>query len=204
MQEWVESAQLPNVIGLQTIQSPTINYVKDLLANGYIGKVLSANLRVSVNYLGGGDQVTADLYGNLLTIVGGHNLDTFTYMVGDFKELAAVTAQQFPDIEVEDIRKITKKTADDQIMITGILTNGAAASVHIQGGVKHKTGLSLEIFGEEGTIILNAPASFQFGSHQLRGAGLTEKDFHNLSIPDHITLSHPFLYHEFLETIYFT
>ncbi|URJ51876.1 hypothetical protein MF626_001328 [Paenibacillus polymyxa] len=75
-----------------------------------------------------------------------------------------------------DIHKIIKKTTDDQILITGKLTNGAAASVHIQGGVKHQTGLTLEIFGDKGTIVLSAPASIQFGSHQLRGAGPTDKE----------------------------
>lgn len=95
--------------------------------------------------------------GNLLTIVGGHNLDAFTYMLGDFTELSAVTAQQFPEVELADIHKFIKKTTDDQILITGKLTNGAAASIHIQGGVKHQTGLILEIFGDfvEDQIFVN-------------------------------------------------
>ncbi|MFC6232733.1 hypothetical protein ACFQI7_33695 [Paenibacillus allorhizosphaerae] len=63
-------------------------------------------------------------------------------------------------------------------------SNGAADSVHIQGGVRHQTGLTLEIFGDKGTIVLIAPASIQFGSHQLRGAGPTDKKLHELTIPD--------------------
>ncbi|MDQ0208654.1 Gfo/Idh/MocA family protein [Alkalicoccobacillus murimartini] len=191
MQEWVESGNVPNVIGLQSRQSPTINYVKDLLADGYVGNVLSANLKISIDAMGGvADGASAYLFdkkigGNLLTIVGGHNLDAFTQMVGDFKELSAVTAQQFPEVELTDVQKTIKKDTDDQIMITGKLTNGATASVHIQGGVKHQTGLTLEIFGDEGTITLNAPASIQFGFHQLRGANSTDKELQDLSIPDH-------------------
>jgi predicted dehydrogenase len=190
MQEWVESRQLPNAIGLQARQDPAINYVKDLLAEGYVGKLLSANLKISIDGMGGvADKATAYLFdreigGNLLTIVGGHNLDTFSYMLGEFKELSAVTAQQFPEVELVDIQKVIEKTTDDQILITGKLTNGTAASVHIQGGVKHQTGLTLEIFGDKGTIVLNAPASIQFGSHQLRGAGPTDKELHELTIPD--------------------
>ncbi|MNP33258.1 hypothetical protein D3C76_1264840 [compost metagenome] len=119
----------------------------------------------------------------MLTIVGGHNLDAFTYMLGDFTELSAVTAQQFPEVELVDIHKVITKTTDDQILITGKLTNGVAANVHIQGGVKHQTGLTLEIFGDKGTIVLSAPASIQFGSHQLRGAGPTDQELHELTIP---------------------
>ncbi|MNO12519.1 1,5-anhydro-D-fructose reductase [compost metagenome] len=190
MQEWVVSRQLPNAIGLQARQAPAINYVKDLLAEGYVGKVLSANFKLSIDGLGGvADKASAYLFdrkigGNLLTIVGGHNLDAFTYMLGEFTELSAVTAQQFPEVELVDIQKIIQKTTDDQILITGKMTNGAAVSVHIQGGVKHQTGLTLEIFGDKGTIVLSAPASIQFGSHQLRGAGPTDKELHELTIPD--------------------
>ncbi|WP_339314796.1 Gfo/Idh/MocA family oxidoreductase [Paenibacillus sp. FSL R10-2734] len=190
MQELVVSNQLPNAVGLQARQAPAINYVKDLLAEGYVGKVLSANLKISLDGMGGvADKATAYLFdrkfgGNLLTIVGGHNLDAFTYMLGDFTELSAVTAQQFPEVELVDIHKFIKKTTDDQILITGKLTNGAAASIHIQGGVKHQTGLTLEIFGENGTIVLSAPASIQFGSHQLRGAGSMDQELHELTIPD--------------------
>jgi predicted dehydrogenase len=190
MQEWVESAQLPNAIGLQARQAPAIQYVKDLLAEGYVGKVLSANLKISINGMGGvGDKSSAYLFdrkigGNLLTILGGHNLDAFTHMLGDFTELSAHTAQQFPEVELVDIQKVIKKTTDDQILITGKLTSGTAASVHIQGGVKHQTGLTLEIFGDEGTIVMSAPASIQFGSHQLRGAGPTDNELRELTIPD--------------------
>ncbi len=189
MQEWVASGHLPNAIGLQGRQAPAINYVKDLLKEGYVGNVLSANLRISLDGMGGvADKATAYLFdrkigGNLLTIVGGHNLDAFTYMLGDFTELSAVTAQQFPEVELVDIHKSIKKTTDDQILITGKLTNGAAASVHIQGGVKQQTGLTLEIFGDKGTIVLSAPASIQFGSHQLRGAGAMDQELHELTIP---------------------
>ncbi|WP_141501065.1 Gfo/Idh/MocA family protein [Paenibacillus luteus] len=190
MQEWVASAQLPNAIGLQARQAPAVQYVKDLLADGYVGKVLSANLKISIDGMGGvSDKSNAYLFdrkigGNLLTIVGGHNLDAFTHMLGDFTELSALTAQQFPEVELVDIKKVIKKTTDDQIMITGKLTSGAAAIVHIQGGVKHQKGLTIEIFGDKGTIVLSAPASIQFGSHQLRGAGPTDNELRELTIPD--------------------
>lgn len=190
MQEWAKSQQLPNAIGLQARQAPAINYVKDLLAEGYVGKILSANLKISIDGMGGlADKATSYLFdrkvgGNLLTIVGGHNLDAFTYMLGDFKEISAVTAQQFPEVKLLDIQKVIEKTTDDQILIAGKLSNDATASVHIQGGVKHQTGLTLEIFGDKGTIVLNAPASIQFGSHQLRGAGPTDSELHELTIPD--------------------
>ncbi|SDO48209.1 Gfo/Idh/MocA family protein [Alkalicoccus daliensis] len=191
MQDWVESRQLNNAIGLQARQAPAVNYVKDLVAEGYVGKVLSANLKISMDVMGGvGDKATAYLYdrragGNLFTIVGAHNLDAFTYMLGEFKELSAVTAQQYPQVELVDIGEVIEKTTDDQILITGKLENDAVANVHIQGGVKHQTGLTLEILGDKGTLVLEAPASIQFGSHELRGAGPNDAALQHLPVPDH-------------------
>lgn len=190
MQQWVEEHQIPTAIGLQARQAPAIKYVKDLLKEGYVGKVLSAQLKVSMKGMGGkADKSTAYLFdhtygGNLLTIVGGHNIDAFTYMVGDFAELSATTAQQYAEVELEDIQKVIEKTTDDQILVTGKLTNGAAASIHIQGGVKHQTGVTIEIFGDQGTIVLHAPMTIQFGSHDLLGASSADAELQELTIPD--------------------
>ncbi|MFD1990478.1 Gfo/Idh/MocA family protein [Paenibacillus nicotianae] len=190
MQQWVEEHQIPTAIGLQARQAPAIKYVKELLKEGYVGKVLSAQLKVSMQGMGGkADKSTAYLFdhtygGNLLTIVGGHNIDAFTYMVGDFAELSATTAQQYAEVELEDIQKVIEKTTDDQILVTGKLTNGAAASIHIQGGVKHQTGVTIEIFGDQGTIVLHAPMTIQFGSHDLLGASSADAELQELTIPD--------------------
>lgn len=190
MLEWVDSKNIPNAVGLQSRQTPSVNYVKDLVAEGYIGKVLSANLRVSIDGMGEMvDKANAYLFdkkigGNLFTIVGGHNIDAFTYMLGDFKELSAVMSQQFKQGKLIETKEVIEKSTDDQILISGKLTNDAAASIHIQGGVKHQTGLTLEIFGDEGTIVLTAPASIQFGYHKLQGAGKDDESLQELSIPD--------------------
>lgn len=189
MQESVETQKIPTAIGLQARQAPAVNYIKDLLAGGYVGKILSANLRVSLSGMGGtGNEANAYLFdreagGNLFTIPGGHNIDAFTYMLGDFKELSAVTAQQYPEVELTDTDKVINKTVDDQIMVTGKLVNEAAATIHIQGGVNHQTGVTLEVFGDKGTIILNAPATIQFGTHQILGAKSSGEELQELTVP---------------------
>jgi predicted dehydrogenase len=82
-----------NTIGLQARQAAEINYLKDLIAEGYVGKVLSANMRVYTEVMGGFG-VSSSKYifdksagGNLFAIYGGHSLDALTYILGDFKEL---------------------------------------------------------------------------------------------------------------------
>jgi len=45
MQQLAESRNVPNTIGLQARQAPAINYVKDLIDQGFIGKIISVNLK---------------------------------------------------------------------------------------------------------------------------------------------------------------
>src|SRR3954471_8521543 len=85
------------VIGLQAGQAPAIEFVEELLRDGYVGEVLSTTMiGVSVP----GDVVIqpnvymldANNGANLLTVAFGHSLDTLNYVLGEFTEMSAVTA----------------------------------------------------------------------------------------------------------------
>ena len=198
MQQWTESNHVRNTVGLQARQAPEINYVKDLIADGFIGKVLSVNMKIYTDMMGGvGYKVGAYQFdkkigGTLLTILGGHSLDALTYMLGDFKEFSSTMERHYKQAKIIDTDEIIEKTADDQIMITGKLASGATANVHIQGGVKHQSGAYLEIYGEEGTIILSAPNTnghIQMGPYNLLGARQNEGEpkqstLQKLTVPD--------------------
>jgi predicted dehydrogenase len=198
MQQWTESNHVRNTVGLQARQAPEINYVKDLIADGFIGKVLSVNMKIYTDMMGGvGYKVGAYLFdkkigGTLLSILGGHGLDALTYMLGDFKEFSSTMERHYKQAKIIDTDEIIEKTADDQIMITGKLASGATANVHIQGGVKHQSGTYLEIYGDEGTIILSAPNTnghIQMGPYNLLGARQNEGEpkqstLQKLTVPD--------------------
>ncbi|WP_240546316.1 Gfo/Idh/MocA family protein [Paenibacillus artemisiicola] len=173
-----ESPRLHAVVGLQARQAPEINYAKDLVADGYVGRVLSVNLRVNAEIMGGfafaSSRYTLDKSagGNLFAIYGGHTLDALTYMLGDFTELSATVANRYPQAEmIGGNGELADKSSDDQILLHGKLAGGAMASIHIQGGVRHEIGLALDIFGDRGTLALrNAKGSIQMGPYQLLGA----------------------------------
>lgn len=42
-------------------------------------------------------------------------------------------------------------TAPDQVIVSGILQSGAAASVHLKSGFANGTGFLFEVHGTEGT-----------------------------------------------------
>jgi predicted dehydrogenase len=153
------------VVGLQGRQAPAIEFVEQLLRDGYVGEVLSTTM-VGLS-LAGNAVVKANAYmldnangANLLTIAVGHSLDTLQFVLGEFAELSAVSDLRQPLIKIEETGEEVAKTAADQIAVIGTLTSGATASVHVREAVAGGTGFLWEINGTDGTLRITAAAPF--------------------------------------------
>jgi len=153
------------VVGLQGRQAPAIEFVQELLRDGYVGEVLSTTM-VGLS-IPGDVVVDANAYmldkangANLLTIAVGHSLDTLSYLLGEFTDLSAVSDLRRPLIKIEETGEQLVKTAADQIAVIGTLTSGATASVHVREAVASGTGFLWEINGAEGTLLITADAPF--------------------------------------------
>ena len=190
LQQLAEAKNVPNAIGLQARQGPAVNYMKDLIAQGYIGKPISVNMRVNSKEMGSmGPESAAYLFdhregANLLTVAGGHALDALTYIVGDFRELSSITESHFHEAKLTDTDKKIEKTTPDQVMVTGKLKGGIVANVHIQGGIHHRQGSWLEVYGEKGTLVLTSPSRIQRGPYQLMGTDQLDGELKELVVPD--------------------
>ncbi|GIN78562.1 scyllo-inositol 2-dehydrogenase (NADP(+)) [Bacillus paralicheniformis] len=170
-----DDANIHHAIGLQGRQSPEVNYLKRVIKQGEIGKVISCTMQVATQGKGGiTDEKSSYLLkrengANLLTINGGHSLDVLCYILGDFKELSAAMNSHYTEAVIQETgMKIPKNTAD-QILIQGTLVNGASASVHIQGGVY--PAFQLEIRGEKGVLRLtqhHSSGHVQFGNLKVK------------------------------------
>jgi predicted dehydrogenase len=156
---------LRTVVGLQARQAPAIEFVQELLSDGYVGEVLSTTM---VGLSVPGDAVVqANAYmldktngANVLTIAVGHSLDTLNYVLGEFAELSAISDLRRPLITIEETGEQIVKTAADQIAVIGTLTSGATASVHVREAVAGGTGFLWEINGTHGTLRITADAAY--------------------------------------------
>ena len=152
------------VVGLQARQAPAIEFVQELLRDGYVGEVLSTTM---IGLSVPGDVVVQpNVYmldrtngANLLTVAVGHSLDTLNYVLGEFADLSAVSDLRRPLITAEETREQIVKTAADQIAVIGTLTSGATASVHVREAVAGGTGFLWEINGTDGTLRITADAA---------------------------------------------
>src|SRR2546428_4325554 len=149
------------VVGLQARQAPAIEFVQELLRDGYVGEVLSTTmvgLSVAGDVVGRPNAYMLDETNgaNVLTIAVGHSLDLLNHVLGEFADLSAESALRRPLITIEETGEQIVKTAPDQIAVIGTLTSGATVSIHVREAVAGGTGFLWEINGTDGTLRITA------------------------------------------------
>ena len=184
-----ERAGIRHAIGLQGRVSPSISYVKDLIADGYIGRVLSGTMFVNAGNWGatldGAYQADRNNGANLMTITGGHNLDALCYCLGEFRQLAAFVVSQRDEIKLHSTGEMISKTSPDQLVVNGIVGDGAVVSFQVRGGMTRGHEFLFEIHGETGDLVLEATtrASTQRQELSVRGARGAGTPLAELTIP---------------------
>jgi predicted dehydrogenase len=139
----VRDAGVRHVVGLQRRLAPHNRYVRDLLAQGYVGRVRSVRVHVSMNYF------QAVLF-----------LDMVFHSVGRPRRLSALMVNQFPKATIRETGEVFDKTTPDQLVLVGTLENGAVLSVHIEGGKRNGSGVQIDITGDEGDIRISNTSAF--------------------------------------------
>lgn len=163
-------------VGLQARSSPAINYVRQLLAEGYVGEVLSSSIIASaLNW--GAEVPGCYLYlydkkngATMLTIPFGHTVDAFCWCLGEFAELSATLATRRTEVLLVDDGTMRPSNVADQVGVTGKLESGAVASIHFRGGLSRGTKFLWEINGTKGDLVIEGPSGhIQMKSLTVRG-----------------------------------
>lgn len=146
------------VVGLQARTAPVMNYVRDLVADGYVGRVLSTTLVGSgMNWgpmIDPPNAYTADRANGatMLSIPFGHTIDAVCQALGEFTEVEAVLANRRTSFTLVPDNVEKPMTSHDQVLVQGKLGDGITASIHYRGGMPRGTGLLWEINGTEGDL----------------------------------------------------
>jgi len=178
-----------HAVGLQGRVSPSINYVRDLIADGYVGKPQSATLFVNAPNWGAtldrAYQAESANGANLMTITGGHNLDALCYCLGEFRQLSAFAVSQREQIPLEGTGELITKDVPDQLVVSGVVGDGTVVSAQVRGGMNRGHAFLCEIHGSEGDLVLAATdhASTQRQELTVRGARGTAQDLAQLPVP---------------------
>jgi predicted dehydrogenase len=154
-------AGVRTVVGLQASFAPAIRYVTDLIADGYIGDVLSTSL-VGSGMAWGATTSRRSAYlfdkrngATVVTVAVAHAMDAVAAVLGEFAEVSATTAVRRRQVQVDDGTVLTA-TSPDQIAIQGTLLSGAVASIVFRGGQSRATNLRWDITGSHGDLLVTS------------------------------------------------
>ena len=165
---------LRTAVGLQARSDPSIRYARDLIAQGHIGDVLTANLSVmsqAVLERGPGRiwQAVRANGANPLTIAGGHAIDALCFILGEVVELSARVTTRITQWRDAETGVSVPVDAPDSIVVAARLESGAEIAIQVASVPAQPTGTRLEIYGREGALFLTA-RSANTGPNQLHGA----------------------------------
>jgi predicted dehydrogenase len=170
-----EAKGVLTAVGMQGRLDPAQNYVKQLIADGYVGEVLAAHM----TYFRDGVlarpssrtwQRDVDLGATTLTIIGGHAIDSITYCLGEFAEVSARVVTRVKQWHTTDTNELLDVTAPDNVLISGVLKSGAVVSVHVGTLPNYAEGYKLEIWGRDGQLVMTAAEGPNIGPMLLRGS----------------------------------
>ncbi|MFF1570736.1 Gfo/Idh/MocA family protein [Streptomyces sp. NPDC058293] len=195
-----DARKLRGFVGLQARSAPPVRYLRDLVADGYVGEVLSTSIIAS----GAGWGATYDSRNTylwdrangatMLTIPFGHTMDGLASVLGEFTELSATTATRRPEVRHEKTGEPMPTNVEDQIAVTGTLASGAVASVHYRGGLARSTNFLWEINGTEGDLKITGDLGhLQFGQITIHGARSNDTELAELPVPERYDANLPAL-----------
>ncbi len=160
--ERAEAAGVRTVVGLQGRFAPAIERARALVAEGYVGELLSTTL-VGSGMSWGGETVPGAAYlfdvangATTLTVTAMHALDALVHVLGPVASVAAELSVGRQTVAVAGESEPLTVTAPDQVAILPRLAGGAPATLHVRGGASRGDNFRWEINGTAGDLVLTA------------------------------------------------
>jgi len=188
-------AGVHHAIGLQARYAPAVAYARDLVAEGRIGRVVSATV-YAARGKGAGSQIPdwaaytldRDNGAGTLEVAGGHTLDAVQYVLGDIAELSATLSTQHRSYTVAETGRAIEATSPDHLLLTATLSGGAVVSAHVHDAKVTEGRTRVEISGTEGDLVIvsagsGGPAGVQISELRLLGTDVPSGAFKELPIP---------------------
>ena len=193
MASLARSKGVRHMVGLQARGGPALARLQELLAEGYVGEVLACTMTMFLpGILQRGIErawtADPDKGASTLAIATGHSIDVVCFCVSEFAEVSARVSTQVPVWETSEPGKTVKVTAPDNVLVSGVLTNGAVASVHVATVPWHGTGWRMEVYGREGTLLASSLEMIQYGNVGLQGGRGKAGALEELPVPSWLTL----------------
>lgn len=177
--EMAEAARAKGVvaaIGTQMRTAPEVAYLRRLIAEGYVGDILSTTI-VGSGMAWGTQTDAAHAYlfdkangATALSIPMAHTLAGVKDVLGDFADISARMLRRRDSVHVADTGETLAVSSDDQILVHGTLASGVPISIHYRGAASRGTNFLWEINGTEGDLQVTAESGHgQLAKLSIRG-----------------------------------
>ena len=185
-----KSKGVQHMVGLQSRGDPGLLWLKELLTDGYVGDLLTCRMSMFIPGNFRTDTTRAWMAdvkkgAGTLTLASGHAIDAFCFCVGEFTEVSSRVTTQGTQWDILDTGEKVDVTTPDNVLISGVLENGAVASVHVAAVPWHGTGWRIEVYGREGTLV--AAGDRWAADIRLRGGRSKDGGLEELPIPGRLT-----------------
>ena len=149
--------------------------MRDLIAQGYIGNVLSVTMAMispGMPERAKSKAWEAKLSGGVsaLTIRGMHSIDPLCMCVGEFTEVSGRVSTQIKQWKLTDTGEMIDVEVPDNVMVHGVVASGAVVSAHIATVPTATPGFRMEIYGTDGALVVSTPGAPQRDANKLMGA----------------------------------
>ena len=187
----VREAGVRSFIGLQGRSTPAFLFVRDLIRDGYVGRVLSSTLLGS-GLLWGGQMPSSMLYtldptsgATMMDVTFAHSVDSALFALNaKVTSLVAMTPIVRKSVLVVETGQSVGMTAPDQVAVAASLDSGALFDIHFRGGTSRATNFRWEINGTDGDLVVTTPMGYTgVGGFTIKGANL-EGAIEDLPIPN--------------------
>jgi len=191
MASLAKSKGVLTMVGLQSRYAPSFQYMRQLVSEGYLGNLLSANMTMFLpGILRPRPQRSVwsarkEAGAHTLNIATGHALDVFLWTLGELASIAGNIVTQVPEWSVSDSDDPSKVpvTSPDNVLLIGTLENGASVSVHVASVPWHGSAFRMEAYGTEGTLVATSDQMVEMVDPVLRGAKHSESALNIISPP---------------------
>lgn len=189
----VAQKKVRTFIGTQAIASPHIQHLKELMADHYIGEILSHSL-IGYGRIWGPEisDESSEKYlldnnngATMLSIPVAHTLAAVQFVFGSLREVNSVLATRRKKIYSHESKAWLDMTAPDQVGIQGLMEDGSVFSLHYRGGMPPDgNGFTWEINGTTGVLrITGLTGSIQIEALKIEACLEGEQGFTEVDVP---------------------
>ncbi|WP_042877100.1 Gfo/Idh/MocA family protein [Cupriavidus necator] len=163
---FAERAGVRHIVGLQRRLAPHNRYLRDLLQSGYVGRIRSVRIHVSMNAFGRERSqalrwtVPVENFSSAISIYAGHFLDMLFTATGWPTHVSALALNQFKTVTIRETGEVLPSHAPDQLLLVGRMADDAVVSVHMEAGKLNGRGVQIDITGDEGDLRITNTSAF--------------------------------------------